>query len=194
MFGILGARMVAAAAPDHENVALTGVVLVPARGADQGRVSGNEADVPGRENGVGGRARGPVRVRRSDRRGRVPRTGREARDLDRSRVTGLRGRTGRAGVNEEMTGSASKMSLTPREVSTATTGWTSRGRSSKAAKGAVEIMTNTSGSPSTPTMEMVDHTLTKKGETAYFFTFSEIGLGVFCWSVKHNEWDTTQQV
>ena len=69
-----------------------------------GLVTGNGAGVPGRENGVGGHARGPVRVRRSGLRDRDPGIEREARDRGQGRVTGPKGRTGRADVTEEMTG------------------------------------------------------------------------------------------
>jgi len=176
MFGILGVRMVAAAAPDPETVAWTGVVLVAARGGDQGHVTGNEAGDPGRENGAVGRVRGPVRVTRSDQRGRDPRTGRGARGPGQGRGTDPRGRTGRAGENEEMTGTASKMSQIPRVVSTDTTVRTSRGRSSMVMKGAVEIMTNMRGNPSTPTMEMVDRTITKKGDNVFFLPSAKLDL------------------
>lgn len=176
MFGIPGERTGADADPDPESAVMTGVVLVAARGGDRGLVTGNGAGVPGRENGVGGHARGPVRVRRSGLRDRDPGIGREARDRGQGRVTGPKGRTGRADVTEEMTGTASKMSPTPRVVSTAMTGWISRGRTSTAMKGALEITTITKGSPSTPTMETMDRMLIKKGENVGFFTCK-----ILCW-------------
>ena len=104
MFGIPGERTGADADPDPESAVMTGVVLVVDRGGDQDLVTGNGAGVPGRENGVGGHARGPVRVRRSGLRDRDPGIGREARDRGQGRVTGPKGRTGRADVTEEMTG------------------------------------------------------------------------------------------
>ena len=69
-----------------------------------GHVIGNEAGALGQGNGVGDRALGPVRARKSGRRGHDRRTVSEARDPGQDHEIGPRGRTGQADVTEETTG------------------------------------------------------------------------------------------